>query len=114
MLVLLMLFSLVNIPFENGAAEDAVPDVVISEVLVSASGEDYNGTDWNGDGVIGSSSDQFIELWNRGDVAVNISDWWLDDTLDGGSAQCSIGWNTSLHPDSRIVFFRADTGIELD
>ena len=114
MLVLLMLFSLVNIPFENSAAEDPVPDVVISEILVSASSEDYNGTDWNGDGVIGSSSDQFIELWNRGDVAVNISDWWLDDTLDGGSAQCSIGWNTTLHPDSRIVFFRADTGIELD
>ncbi|MCS5537229.1 MAG: amidohydrolase family protein [Candidatus Poseidoniaceae archaeon] len=110
----LMLLSLVNIPFDNSAADDSVPDVVISEILVSPSDEDHNGTDWNGDGVIGSSSDQFIELWNRGDIAVNISNWWLDDSLNGGSAQCSIGWNTTLHPDARIVFFRADTGIELD
>lgn len=36
--------------------------IQISEILVSASSEEYNGTDWNGDGDIGSLSDQFIEL----------------------------------------------------
>ena len=41
-------------------------DIRISEILVSASSEDYNGTDWNNDGYTGSSSDQFIELWNSG------------------------------------------------
>ena len=59
--------------------------VVISEVLVSASSEDYDGVDWNGDGDIGSSSDQFIELWNPTDETVNISNWILDDVLGAGS-----------------------------
>ena len=113
-LSLLMLLSLANVGIDETAAESTVPDVIISEILVSASSEDYNGTDWNGDGTIGSSSDQFIELWNRGSTDVNISDWWLDDILIGGSAQCSIGWNTTLLAGERIAFFRADTGIELD
>lgn len=111
-LVSLMLLS--SLPITVEGEESSLPDVVISEILVSASGEDYNGTDWNNDGYTGSSSDQFIELWNRGNEVVNISNWWLDDDLAAGSAQCSIGWGTSLQPDERIVFFRADTGIELD
>ncbi|MBT7938189.1 MAG: lamin tail domain-containing protein, partial [Euryarchaeota archaeon] len=105
-LVSLMLLS--SIPITVEGEESTLPDVIISEILVSASSEDYNGTDWNNDGYIGSSSDQFIELWNRGNEVVNISNWWLDDNLAAGSAQCSIGWNTSLQPDERIVFFRAD------
>ena len=47
----------------SASAEDEI-DIRISEVLASASGEDYDGVDWNGDGVIGSISDQFIEIWN--------------------------------------------------
>ena len=75
--------------------------VVISEVLVSASSEDYDGVDWNGDGDIGSSSDQFIELWNPTDETVNISNWILDDVLGAGSPACSNGWNTELAPGAR-------------
>ena len=96
---------------ENGSWHD---HVVISEVLVSASSESYNGTDWNGDGYIGSSSDQFIELWNPTDRTVNISDWVLDDVIGGGSPACSIGWNTELAPGARLAFFRDYTEIELD
>ena len=88
--------------------------VVISEVLVSASGKDYNGTDWNGDGDIGSYSDQYIELWNPTDQTVNISNWVLDDLLGGGSPACSIGWDTELAPNGRLAFFRDYTDIELD
>ena len=61
-------------------------DVRISEILVSASSEDYNGTDWNNDGDIGSMSDQFIELWNAGTEPVDVSDWLLDDIAGGGAA----------------------------
>ena len=94
-------------------SEDAVHDhIIITEVLVSPSGEDYNGTDWNGDGKFGSSSDQFIELWNPTDETVNIGGWWLDDDPNGGSPPCSIGWNTNITPDERIVFYRDKTGIE--
>ena len=88
--------------------------VVISEVLVSASSANYNGTDWNGDGYIGSSSDQFIELWNPTDETVNISDWVLDDVIGGGSPACTIGWDTELAPGARLAFFRDYTQIELD
>ena len=88
--------------------------VVISEVLASASSASYNGTDWNGDGYIGSSSDQFIELWNPTDQTVNISNWVLDDVIGGGSPACSIGWNTELAPGARLAFFRDYTEIELD
>jgi 5-methylthioadenosine/S-adenosylhomocysteine deaminase len=103
----------------GGAADghEATPEqrqVVIAEVLVSASSEQYNGTDWNGDGTIGSVSDQYIELWNTGDTTVDVSDWWLDDATDGGSPPCRLAWNTTLDADERLVVFRGSSGIELD
>ena len=88
--------------------------VVISEVLASPSDAEHNGTDWNGDGYIGQSSDQFIELWNPTDQTINISNWVLDDVIGGGSPACSIGWNTELAPGARLAFFRDYTEIELD
>jgi len=88
--------------------------VVISEVLASPSDADHNGTDWNGDGYIGQSSDQFIELWNPTDQTINISNWVLDDIIGEGSPSCSIGWNTELAPGARLAFFRDNTRIELD
>lgn len=89
-------------------------DVKISEILVSASSEDYDGVDWNNDGITGSVSDQFIELWNSGDEAVDVSNWLLDDSEGQGSAPCKIAWNTTIEADDRIVIFRASSRIELD
>ena len=89
-------------------------DVRISEILVSASSADYNGTDWNNDGDIGSSSDQFIELWNSGAEPVDVSDWLLDDIADGGSGPCRLAWNTTIEPGGYIVIFRESSRIELD
>ena len=89
-------------------------DVRISEILVSASSEEYNGTDWNNDGDIGSMSDQFIELWNAGTEPVDVSDWLLDDMTGGGSAPCRLAWNTTIEADGYIVIFRASSRIELD
>ncbi len=89
-------------------------DIRISEILVSASSEQYNGTDWNNDGDIGSSSDQFIELWNTGSEPVDVSDWLLDDVAEGGSAPCRLAWNTTVQPNEYIVIFRASSRIELD
>ena len=89
-------------------------DIRISEILVSASSEDYNGTDWNNDGYIGSSSDQFIELWNSGSEAVDVSNWLLDDTIGEGSGPCRLAWNTTIEADGHIVIFRDSSRIELD
>ena len=95
------------------SAREAI-DVRISEILVSASSADYNGTDWNNDGDIGSSSDQFIELWNAGLAPVDVSDWLLDDITEGGAAPCRLAWNTTIEPNDYIVIFRSSSRIELD
>ena len=89
-------------------------DIRISEILVSASSEDYNGTDWNNDGYIGSSSDQFIELWNSGSEPVDVSNWLLDDSPEEGSAPCRLAWNTTIEAGGHIVIFRDSSRIELD
>lgn len=111
------LLLLLLLPLQPGVAEDGgwpPSHVVIGEVLASASSESYNGTDWNGDGDIGQSSDQYIELWNPTDATVDISGWMLDDREGEGSPACTIGWNTTLEPDARLAFFRANTRLELD
>jgi hypothetical protein len=88
--------------------------IVISEVLVSVNGEGFDdSTDWNGDGVYGSESDQFVELWNSGTSAIDIGGWWLDDVSGFGSQPCEIVEGTSVPADGRVVIFRADSGIAL-
>ena len=108
--VLILLGAL--IPFTPSAAADN--GIVIEEILVSASSAAYNGTDWNGDGEIGSNSDQYIQIRNTGTTDVDISDWILDDNIGEGSPPCRIGWNTTIAAGEAIVFYRANTGIELD
>jgi len=112
----LMLFVLVPLSPPGAAhiADESSHDhIIITEILVSPSGEDYNGTDWNGDGWFGSGSDQFIELYNPTSDTVNLGDWWLDDDPNAGSPPCAIGWNTNLTPGERIVFYRSVTGLDL-
>ena len=88
--------------------------IVISEVLVSVNGEGFeDSTDWNGDGVYGSESDQFVELWNSGTSAIDIGGWWLDDASGFGSQPCEIAEGTSVPADGRVVIFRADSGIAI-
>ena len=87
--------------------------IVISEVLVSPNNENFNGTDWNGDGVFGSSSDQYIELWNSGDVPISLANWTLDDEAGFGSQPCIFGSDVVLDADERGVIYRADSEIML-
>jgi 5-methylthioadenosine/S-adenosylhomocysteine deaminase len=94
--------------------QDNYLDVKISEILVSSSGEDYDGVDLDGDGEVWTNSEQYIQLTNDGNSDVDISDWVLDDNLAGGSAPCSIGWNTTISPGESITFYRSKTRIELD
>ena len=102
-----------DIEIKPAAGRDS-SDIRISEILVSASSEDYNGTDWNNDGYIGSSSDQFIELWNSGSEPIDVSNWLLDDSPESGSAPCRLAWNTTIEADGYIVIFRDSSRIELD
>mgnify|MGYP003683600005 CR=1 FL=1 len=88
--------------------------VKISEILASSSGEEFDGVDLDGDGEVFSNSEQYIQLTNDGTSDVDISDWTLDDNLAGGSAPCSIGWNTTLSAGESITFYRSKTQIIFD
>ncbi|CAI8394653.1 MAG: 5'-deoxyadenosine deaminase [Candidatus Poseidoniaceae archaeon] len=108
---------------EETANEDtSTHSIVISEVLASPNGMKnnetcsncYNATDWNGDGEYGKFSDQFIELHNPTDQAINISNWVLDDIADGGSAPCQLARNTILQPGEYVSVFINASRIELD
>ena len=113
MLVALILVTAL-FPITAMSETDDNGGIVIEEILVSASSAQYNGTDWNGDGDIGSFSDQYIMITNTGTEPVDISDWILDDTTNGGSPPCRIGWNTTIDGGESITFYRANTDIELD
>jgi len=102
--------------------DTSTPTIIISEVLASPNGMKnnetcsncYNATDWNGDGEYGKFSDQFIELHNPTDQAINISNWVLDDIADGGSAPCQLARNTILQPGEYVSVFINASRIELD
>ena len=112
LVALILITALFPISTSSEVTEDG--GIIIEEILVSASSAQYNGTDWNGDGDIGSYSDQYIMITNTGNQSVDISDWILDDTTDGGSPPCRIGWNTTIEAGESITFYRANTDIELD
>ncbi len=42
--------------------------------------------DWNGDGILGDANDEYIELYNANDFAVDLSGWKVDDIAGGGSS----------------------------
>ena len=93
--------------------------VVIAELFVSpnnlvandTSENVYGAVDWNGDGDYGIYSDQFIEIWNSGDTAQDVSSWLLSTT--SGSPPCQLPYNTTLNAGERIVVFRADSDLDL-
>ena len=86
----------------------------VSEILVSSNNENYGGTDWNCDGTFGSNSDQFIELYNPTSSSIDISGWSLEFQGAESTDSFSISTATTVAEGSRIVFFRASTGIALD
>ena len=101
----------------NAGARDS--NVVIAELFVSpnnlvandTSDNVYGSVDWNGDGDYGKFSDQFIEVWNSGDTAQDVSSWLLSTT--SGSPPCQLPYNTTLGANERIVVFRADSDLDL-
>ena len=100
-------------------ASGRAANIVISELFISpnnlVSNENstnlYGAVDWNGDQDYGKYSDQFIEIWNSGDSAEDVSSWILSTT--SGSPPCQLAYNTTLNADARIVVFRADSDLDL-
>lgn len=110
-LVLVLLLGMSANLVENSRATSN--DIVINEILVSVNTEDYGGTDWNDDGSYGKASDQYIELYNNGDEAVNVGDWVIAHTSDSGAPNCKISSGTIIESGAYLTFYSAETGMEL-
>jgi cytosine/adenosine deaminase-related metal-dependent hydrolase len=108
--VLLLILGMSTSLVENSRA--ASTDIIINEILVSANTESYGGTDWNGDGSFGKASDQFIELYNSGDEAVNLEGWSITHSSDTGAPNCKISAGTVIESGSYLPFYSSDTWME--
>lgn len=109
-LVLVLLLGMSANLVENSRATSN--DIVINEILVSVNTEDYGGTDWNDDGSYGKASDQYVELYNNGDEAVNVGDWVIAHTSDSGAPNCKISSGTIIESGAYLTFYSAETGME--
>ena len=87
----------------------AVPEpVALNEVLSEPQYED-----WNSDGHA-DSDDEWIELYNPDERAVDLGGWQLDDVGGGGSRPYPIPFGTVIQPKGFLVFFKGETGIALN
>lgn len=80
--------------------------IVINEVLIRPH------YDWEGDGD-SSTADEFIELYNRGAVTVNLEGWVLDDIPGRGSRPFVLP-QLEIRPGGFVVLFKSLTGIALN
>jgi hypothetical protein len=69
--------------------------------------------DWNGDGAL-NEDDEYIELFNAGDVPVDLGGFRLDDVAGGGSAPHTIPPGTLLPGQGFRVLFRSQTHLALN
>jgi Lamin Tail Domain len=80
--------------------------VVINEVLIRPH------YDWEGAGGV-STDDEFIELYNAGDLPVRMLGWVLDDVEGAGSSPFELG-DAVLQPHSYLAYFRRRTHLALN
>ena len=78
-----------------GRARDAADDTVVINEVLPAPGEQFD--------------EEWIELFNFGDIAVDIGGWSLDDIPDGGSKPFLIPNGTSVPPKGYVVFYNSTT-----
>jgi hypothetical protein len=57
--------------------------------------------------------DEWIELYNAGPAAADVSNWLLDDA-EGGSTPYQVPAGTLLQPGAFLLFFGTETGIVLE
>ncbi|MBM3136207.1 MAG: lamin tail domain-containing protein, partial [Chloroflexi bacterium] len=85
------------------------PDTVVLNEFLAAP----HATDWNSDGKV-DSDDEWIELYNRGSVAVDLGGWQLDDVAEGGSKPYTLPPGSNIAPQSFLLFFGQQTNLTLN
>ncbi len=71
-------------------------------------------SDWNGDGILGDTNDEYIELYNANAFAVHLGGWQVDDVAGGGSTAYSLPPGTTLPAGGFLALWSRDTGIALN
>ncbi|MFT7519080.1 MAG: hypothetical protein ACI9MC_001220 [Kiritimatiellia bacterium] len=79
-----------------------VPSLVINEVLA----DPPPGYDANGDGVASTTEDEFVELYNAGDSAIELSEATFEDAI---GVRHTFAASTVLEPGARLVLFGGGT-----
>jgi len=69
-LLYISLLVLISLPSGSFA------EIVLTELLASP------GSDWSGDGTIDWRDDEWVEIANRGDSSVDLTDYWISDELE--------------------------------
>lgn len=82
--------------------------VVLNEYLPSP-----KDIDWDGDGQV-TTADEWIELFNAGDVPISLRGWQLDDIADGGSAPFALPDDAAIPPHGHLVYFGKTTKLQLN
>lgn len=82
--------------------------ILLNEVLPSP--RDH---DWDGDGRA-TTEDEWVEIINTGDSAVDLSGWMLDDIADGGSRPYIFPPASFIAPGAYRLVFRAESGVALN
>jgi hypothetical protein len=79
-----------------------LPSYAFAQILINEMLADPV-TDWNNDSVVDSKADEWLEIVNVGDTAVDISDYRLTDA--SGGATWRFGFSGTLQPgEVRVVF----------
>jgi len=81
--------------------------VMLNEILPAPKNIDFDG-----DGAV-NSADEYVELYNTADVAMDIGGWWLDDN-EAGSVPYLIKAGTIIDAHGFVLLFHADTGVALN
>jgi beta-lactamase superfamily II metal-dependent hydrolase len=82
--------------------------VVINEYLPAPQ------TDWNGSGSYSSPDDEWIELYNKSSLPVDLGGAKLDDIPNGGSSPYTIPAGTLIPAGGVLVFYGSTTRISLN
>ena len=98
-ILLLLLLPMTGVTTANGSQA-----AYISEFLVSPSTASYDGVDWNCDGSTGSTSDQFVEIYNPDTSAINVQGWVLEVETAGVTESYTFNVPT-IEAQSRLVLF---------
>ncbi len=69
--------------------------------------------DWDGDGQA-TRDDEWVELFNPGDEAIELRGWQVDDVADGGSAPYDIPSGWVIQARGHLVIFKRESGISLN